>query len=82
MGLNRFSIHIPCSFESWLYKGVRSPKANLGVDQQLNTFPGVGDPIGHRLDTWGVGSRHLGCLLTRRYDCNLALLWFLPAGTF
>ncbi|HEX9091719.1 MAG TPA: hypothetical protein VF831_09535 [Anaerolineales bacterium] len=34
-------------------------KVNIGDGQQLNFASfGVDDPVGHRLDTWGVG----GCV--------------------
>ncbi len=53
--MNRLSPPILCSFESWLYKGGKNTKSEHRGYQQLNTSPGVDDPVGHRLGNWGIG---------------------------
>jgi hypothetical protein len=40
-----------CLVESWSYIGMRRLKVNIGG---INISLGIDDPLGLRLDTWGV----------------------------
>jgi hypothetical protein len=47
---------IPCLFISWLYMGdVKTMSEHRGGINNRIHSPVVGDPVGYRLDTWGVG---------------------------
>ena len=63
--MNRFLTPIPCSFESWLYRGSRKTISEHRAYQQLNLSSlGVNDPIGHRLGTSGVGANAARLLIS------------------